>query len=79
MCLSFTMDENDQENNRFYCEHCGEKISKTLYYLHKRLYYSTATRIWQKATDSDDAVQICKVDDEFKFSDTESITSHEGM
>lgn len=73
------MDGNDQENARFYCEHCGEKISKTLYYQHKGLYYSTATRMWQKAlaANSDDERAICE--DEFKFSDTESIISHEGM
>lgn len=35
------------DRRRFYCEHCGEKISKTLYYQHKRLYYSYDRQEWE--------------------------------
>jgi len=34
---------------RFHCGHCGEKVSKTLYYQHKRLYYSSATNSWSRS------------------------------
>ena len=61
------------------CGHCGEKISRTLYYQHKKLYYSTATKTWKKR---DDLVKWPDLEqyDEFTFSDTESgsMTIYEG-
>lgn len=33
---------------RFHCEHCGEKISRSLYFEHKRLYYSSTSGTWKK-------------------------------
>lgn len=31
---------------RFYCEHCSEYISKTLFYQHKRQFYDAARKKW---------------------------------
>ncbi len=31
---------------RYYCPHCKKRISKTLYYEHKRLFYNVKGRIW---------------------------------
>ena len=71
---------SSQDNSRFYCEHCGEKISKTLYYLHKKLYYSVDTNMWQKITNSADDQQCNDAEcDEFTFSDSESTTHDHGM
>lgn len=60
----------ESSENRFYCDHCGEKVSKTLYYQHKKLYYSAATGTWKKR---DDIVAHDTNDDEFTFSDTKGI------
>ena len=33
---------------RFHCDHCGEKISRSLYFEHKKLYYSSTSNTWKK-------------------------------
>ena len=33
---------------RYYCGHCSELLSKTLYYQHRRNYYDTHSRTWSK-------------------------------
>ena len=58
---------------RFHCDHCNEKISKTLYFQHKRIYYNPSTQSWKKSrisipSDGDTDV------DEFIFSDEEMDT-----
>ena len=64
-------------DKRFHCEHCGEKVSKTLYYQHKRLYYSSSSNTWKsKDPDTDPGVDVRfeapkRVREEFNFSDSE--------
>ncbi len=59
---------------RFHCEHCKEKISKTLYYQHKQLYYSSATNSWT----CDIAASGHRAEEEFSFSDDEMGITCEG-
>ena len=33
---------------KYLCGHCNQKISKTLYYQHKKLFYSASTKSWKK-------------------------------
>ena len=43
--------EKKSEKRRLYrCGHCDELISKTLYFQHKRLYYSVHNRQWKKTS-----------------------------
>ena len=43
--------EKKSEKRRLYrCGHCDELISKTLYFQHKRLYYSVHNRQWKKSS-----------------------------
>ena len=53
---------------RFHCGHCSQKISKTLYYEHKKLYYSTVENVWVKKTKIDSTNDL---QEEFDFSDTD--------
>jgi hypothetical protein len=65
---------------RFHCGHCGEKISKTLYYQHKKLYYSSSTNSWSSDNDrvpsslrdirDEQAMVTSQEVDEFNFSDS---------
>lgn len=55
------------EKKRFHCDHCGEKISKSLYFDHKRLYYSPASNTWKKITKGDMESQIFQ---DFDFADS---------
>ena len=56
---------------RFYCEHCGEKVSKTLYYQHKKLYYTVDKQQWEKNSDEVSHGVASKEDEDFTFSDHE--------
>ena len=65
-------------DKRFHCQHCGEKVSKTLYYQHKRLYYSSASNTWRSNQDTHDADGAAQSEtprlasrEEFSFSDSE--------
>ena len=55
----------------------GEKISKTLYYQHKRLYYSSASNTWRRNDDQAEgrhaqpSLTPKLVIEEFNFSDSE--------
>lgn len=53
--------EASSVSKRYYCGHCEEKISKTLYFKHKKLYYDAVTKEWMKG--SDPSMEI----DEFDF------------
>ena len=55
---------------RFHSGHCGEKISKTLYYQHKRLYYSAANS-WRNDSESGCTLNHSS-EKEFIFSDDEA-------
>lgn len=66
---------------RFHCQHCGEKISKTLYYQHKEKYYSPATQTWSR----DAKRQVLEFerqqdddDEDFTFSDSADSMLQEG-
>lgn len=37
---------SNTRKGRYYCGHCEEKISKTLYFRHKRLYYNPDSEEW---------------------------------
>ena len=49
----------------FYCGHCNERLSKTQFYKHKKLFYDRKNKKWLKDSTYDD------VDEEFEFSDDE--------
>lgn len=61
---------------RFHCGHCNEKISRTLYFQHKKLYYSASENTWKKSGDISD-VQEEKEDsnevEDFRLSDDSDI------
>ena len=40
---------NIDGKRRYYCQHCGEYILKTLFYQHKRLYFDSRSRKWQNS------------------------------
>lgn len=68
--------------NRFYCEHCGEKVSKTLYYQHKKLYYTVDKQQWKKTPDEEAHHEAINEDEDFTFSDHEDsleVADEEGM
>lgn len=48
---------------RFHCGHCNEKVSKTLYYQHKKLYYSSADKSWTQATSPDSDEEPSQTED----------------
>lgn len=52
---------------RFHCDHCGEKISKSLYYEHKKIYYSPTSKTWDN--DLVLSPQIGELYEDFSFSD----------
>ena len=65
------------EKGRYYCNHCGEKVSKTLYYAHKKLYYDVTLKQWRSgvACTSGTGGQCAKdknEHDNFTFSDSDS-------
>ena len=47
-------------SDRYYCGHCKEKISKTLYYSHKRLFYDITTRQWRSKSEAEASVLTLK-------------------
>lgn len=66
------MENSKRGEKRFHCGHCGEKISKSLYFEHKRLYYSSHSNTW-------DEVQVTKREEpfeDFTFSDSEPEGQH---
>ena len=40
-----------RRKGRYYCGHCEEKISKTLNFKHKRLYYNPDSEEWTLSKD----------------------------
>ena len=53
--------------SRFFCGHCGEKISRSLYFQHKKLYYTPESQQWERTLQNEhDSVQ-----EDFTFSDNE--------
>lgn len=42
------METKSKKRRLYRCGHCDELISKTLYFQHKRLYYSVHNRQWKK-------------------------------
>ena len=57
-------------DKRFHCQHCNEKISNTLYYQHKRRYYSNT---WQEDDQFSklEGPESCRLEEDFVFSDHE--------
>ena len=55
------------KTERYYCGHCKERVSKTLYFNHKRLYYDPSLQQWKN--DAQEAKR--DEDQEFTFSDSE--------
>lgn len=62
---------------RFHCGHCGEKISKTLYYQHKKLYYSSSTNTWSSDRYKDDCVPASSFHKDSARDITDSDADHE--
>lgn len=48
----------------YYCGHCKEEVSKTLYYQHRKLFYDSELNIWADCTSEDPRT----VDSETDFS-----------
>ena len=62
--------ETKMDNKRFHCGHCNEKVSKTLYYQHKKLYYSCTDKVWSKTTSPDVDGEPSQTED-VRLSDTD--------
>ena len=41
------------DERRYYCEHCGERILQTLYYQHKKKFYSVESKTWISSSEDD--------------------------
>ena len=52
----------------YFCEHCGENVSKTSYFKHKKLYYDYRSKGWKKTV-----VHVTDHDEDFIFSDSDSV------
>ena len=50
--LDFCMmnEEAPVSSSTYLCEHCDQHISKTLYYQHKKFFYSADSGTWKKIT-----------------------------
>ena len=55
-------------HERYYCNHCEEKVSKTLYFTHKQLYYDHTTEEWIKRDDEENQSGVA----DFTFSDSDN-------
>ena len=65
------MEQIRAAGKRFHCQHCNEKVSKTLYYQHKKLYYNEDTKSWSKESPSQ--LEDNKSEgEEFTFSDSDT-------
>ena len=56
----------EKKKGRYYCGHCGKKVSKTLYFNHKRAYYIADTEEWIKTPAAGRDHEV-----DFTFSDSE--------
>lgn len=56
---------------RYYCDHCEGKVSKTLYFTHKQLYYNSATEEWIKSANAI-GVSEDESEEDFTFSDSDN-------
>lgn len=41
-------DSDFNRSSRYYCGHCEQKLSKTLFFQHKKMYFDKATNTWRK-------------------------------
>ena len=37
-----------QKRKRFHCPHCGSYLTKSAYYNHKKKFYDSTSKLWQK-------------------------------
>ena len=61
--------------SKHFCGHCNKKLSKTLYFKHKKLYYNSRNKCWRSKRAflcSDDVVEFNMDDNvlDSKFEDT---------
>ena len=63
-------DESSTKSKWYFCEHCDEFISKTLYYKHRKLFYDRKAKKWKKTNNP----QFINVDKDFIFSDSDDAT-----
>ena len=65
----------------YHCEHCGEEVSKTVYYQHKKSYYDKTTETWMREEDTCGATPSVGTDNtlmnDFCFSDDDMQTNGE--
>ena len=61
----------DLSSTNDFCCHCNEKVSKTLYFRHKRLYYSSEEQRWQTRSLKDETM-IINAEEDFTFCDSEN-------
>ena len=60
-------------DSRFFCGHCGERVSRSLYYRHKKLFYSNSEGKWRKNEEHTTASSDTDGYQEFSFSDSEDM------
>ena len=56
-------------SSSYHCDHCGEKVSKTVYYQHKKLYYDKTSETWMQQEDTSSATTDVNTMNDFCFSD----------
>ena len=60
-----------QNKRYYYCEHCKEDISKTLYFQHRKLFYDPKLNLWQSGSSIEDHQQLQNESD-FSFNSESS-------
>ena len=60
----------------YFCGHCQQRLSKTLYFLHKKLYFDPKLKTWKCLRD---AVIPAAPVEEFRFSDEDSEVGEEDV
>ena len=53
-------------DGRVFCPHCDQSVAKRTYWLHKRTYFNSTTKEWQKEQDLKRGTSDAN-DDSFKF------------
>ena len=71
---------SSQQRRSYFCEHCDDYVSKTLYFKHKRLYYDRKTKIWSSLRLLPSGIEDFVLDDALSDRDDDhthhSVTGH---
>jgi hypothetical protein len=69
------MDGKLKRSGSYGCGHCGQSVSKTVYYQHKRLYYCDSTNSWLQANLDQSPADV----EDFVFSEASGEDSEENV